>query len=228
MVAEGVFAPGHLGELTRIVPLEMAGAVLAETGTRQRRLRKLPARVVVCLLLAAALFEECGYLAVRRKLTAALDSLPVPKITGAGLWDARNRLGVRPMRSLSGLLRGPAPAIRTGGARWKGLLTVAIDGTCPDVPDSPVHRARLGKGSNQYTAASGYPQICLTALAACGTRAVIDAASGPRTRGETVYGERLTRSLHRGSKNKQQARRHGVGKTVKRAESIKEHQARRR
>lgn len=29
-----------------------------------------------------------------------------------------------------------------------------------------------------------------------------------------------------GSKNKHQARRHGVGKTVKRAESIKEHQAR--
>ncbi|MGW2207601.1 transposase, partial [Streptomyces sp. NPDC001774] len=83
----------------------------------------------------------------------------------------------------------------TVGARFKGLLTVAIDGTYLDVPDSPLHRARLGKGSNQYTAASGYPQICLTALVACGTRAVLDAAFGPRTSGETVYGKRLTRSL---------------------------------
>jgi hypothetical protein len=32
VVAEGVFAPGHLGELTRIVPFEMVDAVLAETG----------------------------------------------------------------------------------------------------------------------------------------------------------------------------------------------------
>jgi hypothetical protein len=30
VVAGGVFAPGHLGELTRIVPFEMVDAVLAE------------------------------------------------------------------------------------------------------------------------------------------------------------------------------------------------------
>jgi hypothetical protein len=196
-VAEGLFAPGHLGELTQIVPFEMVDAALAETGASQQRLRKLPARVVVYLLLAAALFEECGYLAVWRKLTAALDSIPVPKITATALWDARTRLGVRPMRALFDLLRGPASAIRTGGTRFKGLLTVAIDGTYLDVPDSPLHRGRLGKGSNQY-ATSGYPQICLTALVACGTRAVLDAAFGPRSRGETVYGKRLMRSVHQG------------------------------
>ncbi|MGW0821293.1 transposase domain-containing protein, partial [Streptomyces sp. NPDC002845] len=60
-VAKGLFAPGHLGELTQIVPFEMVDAVLAETGAVQQRLRKIPARVVVYLLLAAALFEECGY-----------------------------------------------------------------------------------------------------------------------------------------------------------------------
>ncbi len=40
-VAAGVFAPGHLGELTQIVPFELADAVLAETGAVQRRLRVL-------------------------------------------------------------------------------------------------------------------------------------------------------------------------------------------
>jgi hypothetical protein len=59
-VAEGVFAPGHRGELTQIVPFEMVDAVLAECGATQRRVRKLPARVAVYLLLARALFEECG------------------------------------------------------------------------------------------------------------------------------------------------------------------------
>ncbi|GAA3887741.1 hypothetical protein GCM10022207_63920 [Streptomyces lannensis] len=33
-VAEGVFAPGHLGELTQIVPFEMVDEVLAELSSR--------------------------------------------------------------------------------------------------------------------------------------------------------------------------------------------------
>jgi hypothetical protein len=76
--SRGVFAPGHLGELIQIVPFEMVDAVLAERGAIQRRPRKPPARVVVYLLLAAALFERCGYPAVWSRLTAALTigSLP--------------------------------------------------------------------------------------------------------------------------------------------------------
>ncbi|MGO9082805.1 MAG: hypothetical protein ACLQDY_27890 [Streptosporangiaceae bacterium] len=47
---------------------------------------------------------------------------------------------------------------------------VAIDGTSLDVPDDPATQARPGKGSNQHTAVSGYPQILLVTLVACGTR----------------------------------------------------------
>jgi hypothetical protein len=43
-VAAGVFAPGHLGGLTWQVPFELADAVLEETRTRKRRLRKLLVR----------------------------------------------------------------------------------------------------------------------------------------------------------------------------------------
>lgn len=42
-VAAGRFAPGHLGELTGVVPFELVDAVLAETRTVQRRLRDLEA-----------------------------------------------------------------------------------------------------------------------------------------------------------------------------------------
>lgn len=176
----------------------MVDEALAECGAVQQRLRKLPARVVVYLLLAAALFEECGYTAVWSKLTGALGSLPVPKITATALWHARCRLGVPPVRALFDLLRGPASTVRTAGARWAGLLVAAIDGTSLDVPDTPAARAGLGKGSNQYTAASGYPQILLVALVACGTRAVIDAVFGSATHGESIHARRLARSLHTG------------------------------
>ncbi|WP_198946530.1 transposase domain-containing protein [Pseudofrankia asymbiotica] len=59
-VAAGRFAPGHLGELTRIIPFEMVDAVLEETGKPERRVRDLPVRVVVYLLFAAGLFEGLG------------------------------------------------------------------------------------------------------------------------------------------------------------------------
>ena len=99
VVAGGVFAPGHLGELTRIIPFEMVDAVLGDCGAVQRRVRKLPARVVVYLLLAAALFEPIGYPAVWRKLTSALAGTAV-KVTAGALWQARTRLGPAPLRAL--------------------------------------------------------------------------------------------------------------------------------
>ena len=75
-VAGGRFAPGHLGELTRQVPFEMVDAALEETCRVDRRVRDLPARVVVYLLLAGCLFAELGYCQVWGKLTAGLEGLP--------------------------------------------------------------------------------------------------------------------------------------------------------
>jgi hypothetical protein len=39
--AAGVFAPGHLGELTQYLPFELVDDVLEQTKTTQRRLRRL-------------------------------------------------------------------------------------------------------------------------------------------------------------------------------------------
>lgn len=61
MVAAGRFAPGHLGELTQLVPFEMVDDALERTGAVQSRVRLLPSRVVVYLLLAGCLFAELGY-----------------------------------------------------------------------------------------------------------------------------------------------------------------------
>src|SRR3954462_14064625 len=105
-VAAGRFAPGHLGELTRIVPFETVDAALAETARVQRRIRDLPSRVVVYLLLAGALFAECGYQQVGARLIAALDRLPVATPSPAGLAAARRRIGAAPLAALFDLLRG--------------------------------------------------------------------------------------------------------------------------
>jgi hypothetical protein len=192
-----VFAPGHLGELTQIVPFEMVDQALAATGTTQARIRVLPSRVVVYLLLAGCLFAELGYQQVWHKLTAGLGSLPVARPSGNALWQARARLGAAPLRWLFDLLRGPATAITAGPARWCGLLVCAIDGTTMSVADSPRNLAAYSKQPGNH-GGSGYPLLRLVTLVACGTRTVIDAVFGPASRGELDYTRRLRRSLHAG------------------------------
>src|SRR4051812_2207567 len=142
-VAAGAFAPGHIGELTRIVPFEMVDAVLAETATVQRRIRDLPSRVVVYLLLAGVLFADLGYVQVWARVIAGLGgsggvSVAVP--SAGGLAQARRRVGVAPLRALFDLLRGPAAGPVAGaagpGVWWRGRLVTAIDGTMLCCPDS--------------------------------------------------------------------------------------------
>lgn len=199
-VAEGRFAPGHLGELTQILPFEMVDAALAHTRTVQQRLRDLPSRVVVYLVLAGCLFPEVGYLGVWRKLTAGLspglDGSRAAAPTASALAQARRRVGPAPLRWLFELLRGPAPG-RQRGTRWRGLLVCAIDGTTLTVPETPAVAQRFTKQAGHH-GGTGYPQLRLVALVACGTRTVIDAVFGPTTTGETTYTPRLLDSLKAG------------------------------
>jgi Insertion element 4 transposase N-terminal len=109
-VAGGRFAPGHLGELTQQVPFEMVDAVPEQTCRVQRRVRDLPARVVVYLLLAGCLFAELGYAQVWQRLAAGLGGLPVAAPAASALTQARRRLGPGPLRELFSLMRGPSPA----------------------------------------------------------------------------------------------------------------------
>jgi hypothetical protein len=198
-VAPGRFAPGHVGELTQQVPFEMVDAVLAQTGAVQLRVRDLPARVVVYLLLAGCLFAELGYGQVWHRLVAGLEGLPVARPTAAALTQARRRLGAAPLRALFDLLRGPAavPAA-AAGVRWRGLLVCAIDGTIMTVADSKANLAVFTKQRGGITGGSSYPMLRLLALVSCGTRSVIDAVFGPVTGGETGYATGLLASLRPG------------------------------
>ncbi len=192
-VAAGRFAPGHLGELTQVVPFEMVDDVLTTTGTVQARVRDLPSRVVVYLLLAAGLFAECGYRQVWARLTTGLDGLAVAVPTSSALAQARRRIGVKPLAALFALLAGPA----AGAERWRGLLVCAIDGTTMSVPDSPANLAVYGRQTGSH-GGSGYPLLRLVAVVACGSRTVIDAVFGPIGVGEIRYAPRLVGCLRPG------------------------------
>ncbi len=193
-VAGGRLAPGHLGELTQQVPFEMVDAVLEQTCRVQRRVRDLPSRVVVYLLLAGFLFAELGYAQVWRRLAAGLDGLDLAAPTASAMTQARRRLGPGPLRELFALLRGPSPA----AARWRGLLVVALDGTIMTVADSDANLAVYSRQRGGPTGGSSYPMLRLLVLVCCGTRTVIDAVFGPVSSGETTYAAGLLGSLRTG------------------------------
>jgi hypothetical protein len=196
-VAAGVFAPGHLGELTQVVDFELVDAVAQETGTVQRRVRLLPTRVVIFFVLALALFEGSAYRQVWGKLVAGLGGIAPVWPSVSALTRARRRVGAKPLRALFEAVSGPVAGRQTAGVFWRGLRMVAIDATSLHVPDSPAMATRYRK-RHGGTLEWGYPLLRLTVLIECGTRALIGAVFGPEADGETVHAVRLLDKLTAG------------------------------
>jgi hypothetical protein len=195
MVAPGALAPGHLGELTRIVPFELVDCLVDEARARERRLRLLPSRAGVYFLLAMCLFPRAGYLAVWGRLTAALDGLGLAVPSAKALRDLRRRIGAAPVRALFEVLAGPLGQPGTPGVMAGGYRTVSFDGCkTVKVPDTPGNRGWLGK-MNAALGVAGYPVIQFMTLVETGTRALLGAAFGSTATGELDWGRQLLHLL---------------------------------
>jgi len=195
VVAEGAFAPGHLGELTRIVPFELVDSLIDEAGARERRVRLLPSRTGVYFLLAMCLFPRAGYLAVWGRLTAALAGLGLAAPSAKALRDLRRRIGTGPARALFEVLAGPLGRPGTPGVMFAGYRTVSFDG-CKSVkvPDTPENLGWLGKMSAAL-GVTGYPVLQLMALVETGTRALLGAAFGTTATSELAWARQLLHLL---------------------------------
>lgn len=187
--APGVFAPGHLGELTRIAPFEMIDEVLS--GGLQQRVRRLPSRVVVYLLLAGGLFEHLGWEQVWARLTASLPARhPAP--APSSVTEAMRRVGPGPLQALFDLLKGAGTSTVRQAVWFAGRVVVAIDGTQIALPDTAANLALFPKASAGPNGPVGYPMLRLVTIVAAGTRSVIDAVFGTDKTGELTYAAQLT------------------------------------
>jgi Insertion element 4 transposase N-terminal/Transposase DDE domain len=196
-VAKGVYAPGHLGELTQVLDFDLVDAVAEETGTVQRRVRLLPTRVVIYFVLALALFEHRGYLRVWAKLVAGLRVLDLATPTASALARARRRVGPKPFAALFAAVSGPVGRPSMPGVSWRGWRTVAIDAATMHVPDAPRVVARYAKRAGEKLT-FGYPLLRLSVLVECGTRAIIGAVFGPEADGETTQAAGLLKCMGAG------------------------------
>lgn len=182
-----------IGVLTRTIPRELVDEVLAETGRREKRSRRLPAHVVVYFVIAMAIFWD-GYEEALRKLVNGLsflgnwrDHWTIPT-TGA-ISQARERLTELPMRTLFDRIAVPLATSSTVGAWLRSWRLMAIDGVQIDVPDSDANMKEFGKADGGTR--RPFPQIHAVGLGECGTHAVVAAALGTIYDGERKLAARL-------------------------------------
>ena len=186
-----------IGVLARTIPRDLVDEVLAETGAREKRNRRLPAHVVVYFVVAMAIFRD-GYEEVLRKLVNGLgflgnwrDTWTVP--TTSAISQARERLKESPMRTLFERIAVPLAKPSTAGAWLRSWRLMAIDGVQIDMPDSPANLTEFGKAVGGTR--RPFPQIRAVGLGECGTHAVVAAALGTIYDGERTLARRLLGAL---------------------------------
>jgi Insertion element 4 transposase N-terminal/Transposase DDE domain len=198
-----VLSRAGIGVLTWVVTPDLVDEAVADGLAWEMRLRALPARLTVYFVLGLCLFSGQPYAEALRKVTAGLEKplaaagWRAPAVTA--LTAARRRVGEKPLESLFRSLCSP---LSPGADRWSrvcGLLAVAWDGTAVAAPASAANLAAFGRLGGKK--GGHYPQLRLAVLAACGTRALLDAACGPargKGTGERDLAARLLGHLRAG------------------------------
>lgn len=169
-----------LGVLAEVADRNLIEEVLIETGRLEKRVRLLPAHVMVRFCQAMTLFFDDDYEEVMCKLVESLrdmrswsDSWRVP--TTSAITQARARLGWEPLRELFDRCAVPVAQPGTKGGWLAGRRLMAIDGFTLDVAGTPANAEgfqRPGSGDQ----AGAFPQVRVVALGECGSHAIVAAA----------------------------------------------------
>lgn len=191
-----------LGVLTKLFHRDLVDEVLVETGCTEKRSRLLPARVVVYYVLALCLFFDEAYEEVMRLLVDGLQFLGswgrdwrIPT-TGA-ISQARQRLGVEPLRVLFQRAALPCALQGTQGAWLRSWRLMAIDGFVLDTTDTASNRDTFGSSGGAKNPAP-FPQVRLAGLGECGTHAIVAARIGPWRTNERILAEELVTDFQPG------------------------------
>lgn len=178
-----------VGLLAKVFPTEVVDSVIAECGRTEQRRRSLPARSMVYFAMGMALHSEGSYEDVLALISDGISWADRAEdaralANKAAIFHARDRLGFEPMELLFDRVAKPLAQEDTSGSWLAGRRLVAIDGTCLDVPDTPVNDAYFGRPGTAKGERAAFPQARVVALAECGTHAMFEAAISPYTTSE--------------------------------------------
>lgn len=188
-----------IGVLASKIPRDEVQHVLAESGRESKRIRQLPAHVMVYYVVALALYMNVSYEEVLRCLVEGLEWLgePAARVRNTGrsaISQARARLGPEPLEALFRRLARPLGEKTSHGVWYRQWRLVAIDGTTFDVGDTPANERAFGRpGASRGR--SAFPQVRCVGLVESGTHAIFDLVAGPCTTSEVELADSLIGSL---------------------------------
>lgn len=184
------------GLVSAICPPQLVDRIIDDCGRREKRHRLLPARLVVYALLLRCWYHHLGYQRVLRLLQhSALSPRRWQVPCASAFLLARDRLGPEVMRRLFLALAGPLAEPGAEGCWWRGRRLMALDGTTVEVAPTDDFELTFGGPQVEGSGRKGRPQLRLTALIECGTRAIADLTWGPYGEGEATQAERLVGAI---------------------------------
>lgn len=149
-------------------------------------------------VIAMGLFFSESYDEVMRRLVGNLrrlgswvDDWQVP--TASATTQARQRLGVEPVKALFERACVPLAVPGTKGAWLARRRLMAIGATSLDVADTPANVERFGR-TGSGPKASAYPKLHVAAVAECGSHAIVGAVLGSCRTGERTLAADLAGS----------------------------------
>jgi hypothetical protein len=186
------------------IPIEVILDVIAKSQCQSQRQRKLPAHLVVCLVIAFSFWSKAAMRDVLKNLVDGLSEQwtrlsqywKVPN--SASISEARAKLGCQVMRQLFERVVHPLATPETPGAFLGGLRLMAVDGTLLDVPDSKANVRVFGYPGTRSGPPAAFPKVRLVLLIEAGTHLITDALICPYRMGERRRALRLLRSIGSG------------------------------
>jgi hypothetical protein len=201
-ISQGNTATEHLGVgvLALCFPLQKVKDIIAACDKADKRVRDLPAALMVYYVIALSLFPGVAYQSVLRWLLSGLQWLGNHHFRVAcreSLSNARQRLGALPMQRLHEEMATPMAEKSLPGSYFKDLLLVAIDGSTLALQDTPTNAKEFGRSSNQHGDAV-WPLARFVALVECGTHLIFAAKLGGYKDSEITLAKFLVPSLRVG------------------------------
>ena len=166
------------------LPSGWIARALDATGKTTIRQRRLPAEVVVWIVIALSIFRGRSISEVVESLDLALPNEHGGFVCKSAIAQARRRLGYAPIKSLFQLSASEWTAGQSSDQTWRGMSLWAVDGTSVKAPDSPENRDTFRAQVYLSGKQSSYPQVRVVALTSLPSRILAGAAFGSYTTNE--------------------------------------------
>jgi hypothetical protein len=187
--------PESLEKFARFIPATWIGVALGVCGKATVRRRRLPAELVVWLVVGMGLFRDRSIVELVEALGLVLPGGDGSKdVAPSAVSNARARLGPEPVKWLFEATGHHWAGEAAQAHRWCGLTLFGMDGSTLRVADSQENRSHFG-GTKTPRGHSGYPLLRVVVLMALRSHLLLAAAFGPSTTSEMAYAVSLMKQI---------------------------------